>query len=62
LRQYRFGDDDSLGVADLSNAHVHSPHSNNNVIPCRLASQAKDTGLQGVLTQPQVLESVGMLI
>src|ERR1039458_2899574 len=37
LRKYRLGDDNSLGVAYLSNAYVYSPHSNNNVIPARLA-------------------------
>ena len=46
LRQYRFWDDDSLGVADLSNAHVHSPHSNNNVIPSRLVCQARMEALR----------------
>src|ERR1019366_8240767 len=37
LRKYRLGDDNSLGVAYLSNAYVYSPHSDNNVIPARLA-------------------------
>ncbi|SPF55837.1 hypothetical protein SBA4_7470004 [Candidatus Sulfopaludibacter sp. SbA4] len=40
MRKYRFGDDNPSGVAYLSNAYVYSPHSDNNVIPARLACQA----------------------
>jgi hypothetical protein len=40
LRKYRFWDDDSVGVAYLSNAYVYSPHDDNNVIPARLPCQA----------------------
>jgi hypothetical protein len=40
LHKYRFWDDDSVGVADLSNAYVYSPHDDNNVIPARLPCQA----------------------
>jgi hypothetical protein len=40
LRKYRFGDDNSLGVAYPSNAYVESPHGDNNVILARSACQA----------------------
>jgi hypothetical protein len=72
LRKYRFGDDDSLGVAYLSNAYMHSSHSDNNVIPKRLTRQAagrtaagkshaslKKACLRKVLKQSQVLEFAG---
>jgi hypothetical protein len=41
LRKYRLGDDNSLGVAYLSNAYVYGPHSDNNVIPECLACQGE---------------------